>query len=68
MRRRCDEVLPPQLVVFDGHGYATYDAWVEAFEEFHAAREQWRTERALPVNALPAWSVDGDCPWDQEKI
>jgi hypothetical protein len=54
--------------VFDGHGYATYDAWVEAFEEFHAAREQWRTERALPVNALPAWSVDGDCPWDQEKI
>jgi hypothetical protein len=68
MRRRYDEVPPQNLVVFDGRGYATYDAYVDAFEEFHAAREQWRTQRNLPVNALPEWSVDGGCPWDQGKI
>jgi hypothetical protein len=68
MRRRYQAVPPRELIIFDGYKYATSSEWGEAFEEFLEARERWRREHGLPVDAMPPHVLNGDEPWDQSLI
>jgi hypothetical protein len=70
MRRRYDDdtVPPPELLVFDGRGFATAGEWETAFDEWHQARNRWLSERGLPADALPLGVIDGDCPFDASAI
>lgn len=67
-RRRGDsgDVPPPELLVFEGHGYRTAEAWSEAYSQWCRARETWFGERGLWV-PLPA-EIHGDCPFDWAEI
>ena len=53
MRRRYDDdtVPPPELLVFDGRGFATAGEWETAFDEWHQARNRWLSVRGLPADA-----------------
>jgi hypothetical protein len=70
MRRRydADDVPPPELLVFEGFRHATDAAWGAAFDVFNEARERWRSQRELPVDALPPAVIDGECPFDPRSI
>jgi hypothetical protein len=68
VRRRYEDVPPPELMVFEGHLYTTAAEWVAAFDEFCAARNRWLDERGLPVTALPEYKSTADQPWDPSWI
>lgn len=38
------------------------------FDEFWTARQRWAEQHGLPQDALPAWVIDGDCPFDLSAI
>lgn len=68
MRRRRDssDVPPPELMVFEGHGYRTSAAWSQAYSLWREARESWFGERGL-WPPMPA-EINGDCPFDYSEI
>ena len=68
MRRRYGDMTPPpELVTSNGHRYATEAEWVEAYQDWCDAREQWLSQRGLSEQVLPK-VVDGGCPFDYGSI
>lgn len=66
MRRRRDpELLPADVVVFDGRPYRTSAAWSAAFAEFLAARAAWSEKHD---GALAPYQVTGECPFDWSRF
>lgn len=65
-RRRSVGEMSTDLLRFEGFRYRTQGAWVAAFAEFHAARE----ERAdvHPGAVLAPYEVDGYCPFDPKRF
>lgn len=71
MRRRTDdtEQLPAELVTFDGDPYRTATTWQAAFDEFHAARDEWARQHGLGSSYdLPLRYVGRRCPFDASQI
>ena len=67
-RRRSDsgDLLPSELLVFEGFRYRTDRAWAAAFAEFRAAREAWAEE--LGGAELAPYEVNGYCPFDYSRF
>jgi hypothetical protein len=64
-RRDGVGAVPADLITFDGRGLSAAE-WVEAYEAWCDARDQWESEH--PGVVLPDKRTLSRCPFDPEML